>query len=148
MSIEQPGVGVNVAIFQNGCVLMGMRTKNDGPDHVSGEGLWTFPGGKAEKWQTLEENALREVREESGLILDRTRLHCVSINDHMNPARDAHFIVIGFSYYTYKGENIVPRVTEPSEISEWVWCNLKKLPSPESVFHPTEHIIQELGLRN
>ena len=73
----RPVVAVGVLVLDEGRVLLVQRAK---PPQV---GRWTVPGGKVELGETLEQAALRELREETGMtatlgpvveILDRVML--------------------------------------------------------------------------
>lgn len=52
---------LGVAIIRDGQILVAHRA-----DHPQGTG-WEFPGGKREPGETLEQTAVREVREELGI---------------------------------------------------------------------------------
>lgn len=62
-------LGVLVYIEKAGKILMIHRKKKD--EH---EGFWLAPGGKMEKNEAPVETAIREVREETGLILQSMEL--------------------------------------------------------------------------
>lgn len=51
-----------MAILRNGCILLVHQT-------YRGNTLWTFPGGGIEPGERPEETAVREVKEETGLIV-------------------------------------------------------------------------------
>ncbi|CAA7626743.1 NUDIX hydrolase [Magnetospirillum sp. SS-4] len=59
-----PLPGVLALVVRNGCVLMVQRAKN--PDR----GKWGFPGGLVELGETVAEAALRELREETGIVAE------------------------------------------------------------------------------
>lgn len=56
---------------QDGCVLLTRRSINPG------RGLWTFPGGFVDFGESVEDAAVRETFEETGLKVDLTGLHNV-----------------------------------------------------------------------
>jgi len=57
-----------------------------------GAGLWSVPGGKLEPRETLAQAVAREVREETGLIVEVGTLACVveRIGD------DHHFVILDY----------------------------------------------------
>ena len=63
-----PKVAAGVVFFYDGGVLLVQRAIH--PSY----GKWVFPGGYVDRGETLESAALREVREESGLVVRLTRL--------------------------------------------------------------------------
>lgn len=63
-----PKVAAGVVFFYDGGVLLVQRAIH--PSY----GKWVFPGGYVDRGETPECAALREVREESGLVVRLTRL--------------------------------------------------------------------------
>jgi ADP-ribose pyrophosphatase YjhB (NUDIX family) len=57
-------LAVGVAIVQDGRLLLGRRVQEPAG------GLWTFPGGFAEVDEQPESTAVREVEEETGLLVE------------------------------------------------------------------------------
>ena len=132
---KRVGAGFGIMLLRDGKVLLGRRhddaEKADSLLH--GAGTWTMPGGKFEFGESFEDGAKRELMEETGIVLDRVKVVCVS-NDVVE---DAHFVTVGFFSEYFSGE---PRVMEPDEITEWGWFDLDDLPSP--VFFPSERILE------
>jgi ADP-ribose pyrophosphatase YjhB (NUDIX family) len=63
-----PKVAVLTVIPWEGGILLGRRMQNPG------KGLWSFPSGFVDRGEVVEEAALRETREETGLEIDITGL--------------------------------------------------------------------------
>ena len=57
----RPLLGVSIAVWRGGQVLLAQRGKQPS------KGLWSLPGGHVELGETLEEAALRELMEETGV---------------------------------------------------------------------------------
>jgi ADP-ribose pyrophosphatase YjhB (NUDIX family) len=57
-----------------------------------GDGLWSIPGGKLEPSETLAQAVSREVREETGLIVEVGPLACVV--ERMGD--DYHFVILDY----------------------------------------------------
>ncbi|MFA6268271.1 MAG: NUDIX domain-containing protein [archaeon] len=132
---KRVGSGFGVMVLKEGKVLLGKRhedaTKADSELH--GEGTWTMPGGKFEWGESFSVGAARELKEETGMILTKSKVLCVNNdkNEH------AHFVTVGFFAEEFTGE---ARVMEPDEITEWKWFSLNELPS--KVFPPSTKVIK------
>ncbi|TMQ10733.1 MAG: NUDIX domain-containing protein [Deltaproteobacteria bacterium] len=82
-----PIVGVGAIVFDDrGRVLLVERGR------PPGQGLWSIPGGKLEPRETLAQAVAREVREETGLIVEVGTLACVleRFGD------DYHFVLLDY----------------------------------------------------
>ncbi|MDD4531470.1 MAG: NUDIX domain-containing protein, partial [Candidatus Pacebacteria bacterium] len=73
---KKVGVGVGVMILKEGKVLLGKRSEDPekADSELHGEGTWTMPGGKMEFGESFEEAPVREVLEETGLVIDKKKL--------------------------------------------------------------------------
>lgn len=72
MTTTTPVVAVGAFIFdRDGRVLLVER------GHAPSEGLWSVPGGRLEMNETLAQAVAREVREETGLVVEVGALACV-----------------------------------------------------------------------
>lgn len=87
-----PLLAASIAVFRDGKALIATRTKNPGA------GVWSLPGGLVEAGETLEEAALRELKEEVGV-----EARIVGFNRHVQRVdRDEHgrvrhhFVVASF----------------------------------------------------
>lgn len=82
-----PIVGVGAIVFDDaGRVLLVERGR------PPGQGLWSVPGGKLEPRETLAQAVAREVREETGLVVEVGTLACVleRFGD------DHHFVLLDY----------------------------------------------------
>lgn len=101
-------------VLKDGKVLLGKRnedsTKADLELH--GEETWTMPEEKFEQEESFKKGAKRELLEETGMILKKSKV--IYVNCDKNEF--AHFITMGFLDEDYFGE---PKVMEPDEIKDW-----------------------------
>lgn len=58
-------LGVNISIIQNGKILLTKREDFE---------VWCLPGGAVDEGESIAQAAIRETREETGLIVELTRL--------------------------------------------------------------------------
>jgi 8-oxo-dGTP diphosphatase len=132
---KKVGTGFGVMLLKEGKVLLGKR--HEDPDkadsELHGEGTWTMPGGKFEWGETFGEGAARELMEETGIILRKSKVICVNCDKN----EFAHFITVGFLAEEFEGE---ASVMEPNEITEWKWFNLNEL--PKKVFPPSLKVLE------
>ncbi|MCI3918981.1 NUDIX hydrolase [Paenibacillus sp. TRM 82003] len=86
-----------------------------------GNGSWSLPGGAVEKDETLEQAAVREVKEETGLVVETHGL--VSIHECKFTKSQNHVLFFIFRAEVIGGEIEILR---PNEISEVVWLDIDK----------------------
>ena len=89
MSIDapEPKVAVGAFVFdRDGRVLLVERGR------PPGVGLWTVPGGKVEPGETVAQAVSREVREETGLVVEIGALACVV--EHMSEGY--HYVILDY----------------------------------------------------
>ncbi|MEU5162194.1 NUDIX hydrolase [Streptomyces sp. NPDC020875] len=106
-STPRPAVAVGVVPRVDGCVLLVRR--------VNGPPEWAFPGGWIEAGETPEAAAVREVREETGLIVTAGRL--LGVRAHPVSRRDVAYVVC----VPARGASTRPEVAAPGEIGAVLW---------------------------
>lgn len=122
---KKVGAGVGVILIRDGKILLGMRHPNPkkAASAFKSAGEWCLPGGKLDFGETFEEGAIREVKEETGIMIKNPQV--ISVHNFKN--EHAHFVTVGLVASDWKGE---AKVMEPDEITRWQWFSLKKLPYP------------------
>ena len=114
---EYPKTGLAVMILKEEKVLLGKRKGS----HGAGE--YAFPGGKLEWWESFEECAKRETREEAGIEIENIRfLRLLNFKFY-----DKHFVDVGVLADWKSGE---PIVKEPEKSEGWDWYDIDNVPKP------------------
>ncbi|RPE66412.1 ADP-ribose pyrophosphatase YjhB (NUDIX family) [Pacificibacter maritimus] len=88
VSIPSPRLAVRAIIVHENKLLL----VNAYPKHYLG--LWCAPGGGVERGASLSENLIREVHEETGLMIDVGPL--VLVNEFHDPKSDFHQVDLMF----------------------------------------------------
>lgn len=89
-----PRIGVGAFVFDaDGRVLVVERGK------PPSEGLWSVPGGSLELGETLAQATAREVREETGLVVEIGPLVCVA----EAIGADYHFVIVDYLAHAIGG---------------------------------------------
>jgi mutator protein MutT len=110
---NQPIVGVGAVIIQDGRILLEKR-KNE-----PGKGKWSVPGGLVELGENVEQTVMREVKEETGLEVEKPE-H-IDVVD--NIIRDEsgkvkyHFVIIDY-FMRLKGGTL--KAASDAEELKWV----------------------------
>lgn len=80
---------------------------------------WSLPGGAVEEDETLEQAIIREVQEETGLLIRIQDV--VSINERIFQNKNEHAI-----FFTFNAEIIGGKISieNPEEISEIKWVDI------------------------
>ena len=136
MAEQKIGVGFGVMIMKGRKVLLGLRNEDavKASSALHGEGTWTMPGGKLHFGETHLDGCVREVMEETGAKIDKSKLRLISLANDIMP--DVHFVTAGF---LYEGDFSDANVMEPDEIVEWRWFDLDKLPT--KIFSASQKVL-------
>ena len=133
---KRVGAGVGIILLDGNKILLGLRNTDPkkADSELRGEGTWTMPGGKLEFGETFEQCGIREVKEETDLVVLDIEVFCV--NNDMN--QHAHFVTIGLIAKKWSG---TPKTMEPDEITQWRWFDLNEL--PKNIFPPSAKCIEK-----
>lgn len=128
MSMDRPGVGIGVIILRDGKVLLGRRKSSHGA------GTWSFPGGHLELGESPEECARREVLEETGMRIRKSRF-AAATNDIFGEGK--HYVTLFMLSEWESGE---PVAREPGKAEAWGWFKWDSLPEP--LFLPLQNLLK------
>jgi 8-oxo-dGTP diphosphatase len=110
---NRPVLGVGALIYQGDSILLVQR------GHEPLKGYWSLPGGAVETGELLEEALIREVREETGLIVEPTAVATLFervMRDDQGSA-EYHYVLVDYFCKVLSGE---PRAGSDSAAVEWV----------------------------
>lgn len=128
--MNRPGIGVGVFVIHKNQLLLGMR-KN-----ATGEGTWAEPGGHVEFGETPEEACIREVKEETGIIVKDPKF--VGFTNDIFEKEKKHYITLFYRVYSDSPDT---QVIEPDKCEEWKWFEIDNLPEP--LFLPLENLLKQ-----
>lgn len=101
-----------------------------------GKGLWALPGGYIDPRERLLDSALRELREETGLVLDaaliRPALRRVVVADH--PDRSQRGRTITHAHFFELAAGTLPEVKGADDAAEAKWVPVAALAGMEELF--------------
>jgi len=90
-----------------------------------GRGAWALPGGYVEAGETLLASALRELREETGLVLEAQHLKATQAFDY--PGRSLRGRVISLGHFFDLGDTPPPAVEGQDDAARAFWLPLAEL---------------------
>jgi len=115
---KQPILGVGAVVICDGKILLEKR-KNE-----PGKGKWTIPGGLVELGEGVEQTVIREVKEETGLKVEKPE-H-IDIVDNIirdsNGEIEYHFVIIDY-FVKLKGGTLKAQ----SDAEELRWVTFDKV---------------------
>jgi 8-oxo-dGTP diphosphatase len=110
---DQPVVGVGALILSEGKILLEKR-KNE-----PARGKWSIPGGVLEVGESLENAVIREVKEETGLEAEASRLFGVVDQVDLDERGRVkyHFVIVDYLVTVKQGE---PEAASDADVLRWV----------------------------
>lgn len=130
--LPKPRVGIGVLVFKEGKLLLGKRKG------AHGSGCFSPSGGHLEFKETVEECAIRELGEETGLIP-----LSVNLGPWTQDVIDEHKHYISLFAIVTEFEGTLT-LMEPHKCEGWDWYDLDALPTP--LFAPLVSLIQLIGI--
>lgn len=109
-----------MALIRGDEVLLSQRM----PDAAWGANMWHIPGGSVEDGESMAEAAIREIHEETGVLvaIEDIKFQAAVI---FNQTDASDYDMIFFSTTKWQGE---PHITEPHACQDMRWTKLSELP--------------------
>jgi 8-oxo-dGTP diphosphatase len=118
---ERPRVGIGVIIVNHdGKVLIGKRKGSHAP-------YYSIPGGNLDLGETFKEGAIREIKEETDLDINKPEVIAVTNNLETYRSEGLHYISIIMLVQDFSGEL---KIKEPDKCAGWLWVDPANLPMP------------------
>jgi len=127
----RPSIGVATVVIKDDKILIGR-------DNRKGDFVFGVPGGHWENGETLKECAVREVKEESGIICDNVQL--ISVYDFYRKDKDKSYVTIGMKadYISGKFSDL-----EDEGRMDWKWYTIDEA-LKLNLFPPDKILIERL----
>lgn len=126
---ERPKIGVGVIVLKDNRVLM-LKRKN-----AHGNGSWCFPGGHLEFNEGVEDCAIRETLEETGIRIKNLRPG--PFTNDVFKEEGKHYVTLFMIADYDSGE---ARIIEPEKCDGLEWSEWEKLPEP--LFVPVQNLLK------
>ena len=127
---NRPKIGVGIIVIKDGKILFGKR-KN-----AHNEGSWSFPGGHLQFNEEVEDCAIREVKEETGISIKNIRKG--TFTNDIFEKEGKHYVTLFVISDFASGE---VKVMEPEKCEKWEWFEWNKLPQP--LFIPIQNLLKQ-----
>lgn len=127
--MSNPRVGVAIMIKKDDKILLGYRKSE------LGKNTWGLPGGKLEFGEELIDCAIRELQEETNLIVKPKHLRLLGISNAIFDD-ELHYITVIYSAKKFTGELTV---LEPDKCEAWTWFDYYN--TPKDLFLPLKNFL-------
>ena len=131
---DRPGVGIGVIVLsEDGRILMGQRLSS---------GLYGFPGGHLEKYESWEEPGRRELFEESAIEVEAKDLKFVIVNNIIVEKDDFHYVDVNLVCKIPKDQE--PKNMKPEKCGGREWWTIQEIERRKSeVFYPIRVLLDK-----
>ncbi|HEY5891565.1 MAG TPA: NUDIX hydrolase [Acidimicrobiia bacterium] len=125
-----PVVATGVAVVEDGQILLVRRGRQPN------KGMWAVPGGKVDFGETLAEAATREVKEETGILVELDEI--VWVGEFIDS--DTHLVLVDFLGAPTGGE-----MEAGDDAAEVQWVDLEaafELDMPDTMYELLEVLLE------
>ncbi|XP_008243402.1 PREDICTED: nudix hydrolase 1-like [Prunus mume] len=131
-----PRVAVVVCLLKGKTVLLGRRRSS------LGDSTFSLPGGHLEFGESFEECAAREVKEETGLDIDKEKIELLRVTNNLfvEEVKAHHYVGIFMRAVLTDGDHREPQNVEPNMCDGWDWYEWVRLPQP--LFWPLQNAVE------
>ena len=117
--MQRPKVGIAVVVRRFDEVLIGLRKS------IHASGMYGLPGGHLEGGESFEACAIREIFEETGIVIKSAEYW--TTENVLFPTEDTHYVTIFM--ITDMPEDQEAKNMEPEKCVKWEWLPWDKLPT-------------------
>lgn len=129
---NHPRIGIGAIVFNSkNEILLGKRINSHG------ESTYAPAGGHLEFSETFEECAIREVLEETNLIIKNPEF--IGVTNDIFDKEQKHYVSIFLKAHCLNEHEL--RNLEPHKIENWLWFALNNL--PVNLFPPLKKLIDK-----
>lgn len=143
---ETPKVGVGVLVAKTsykqvrGMVIPTTKLLLGKRKGSHGAGLWSLPGGHMELGEDFKTTCIREVKEETDIVIENAIK--AGFSNNLIEKEGLHYVTLYFlAHWDEKQE---PKLMEPNSCEGWKWFDTKEL--PDNIWENIRVIVKELGI--
>ena len=132
--LDKPRPGLGIIVLKEGNeVLVGKRKDC---------GLYGIPGGYLEKYESWEEGAVRELKEEVDLTVDVNKIYTVQVYNACDKSKNYHNVAIVLVCEYPEGQEV--KRMEPEKCEGWEWWKLEDLEKRvDELFWPNRQLVEQ-----
>ncbi|MGX6960404.1 MAG: NUDIX hydrolase [Rickettsia endosymbiont of Pentastiridius leporinus] len=125
-----PRIGIGIILFNSqNEILLGKRISSHG------ESTYGNPGGHLEFGETFEECIIREVLEETNLVIENPQF--LAVTNDIFEEEQKHYVSVFLKAHCLNEDQL--ENLEPHKVESWQWFALDNL--PDNLFPPLKRLI-------